>query len=750
MLGSRRTFLKDTGAGLGAAWGGLRILAEAGSTSRGANSLEGLRPAGQFIYGAHFYRPPNPPRSERREMLRTIAQHYHFNIIRVYPTWDYYHRAPDKFVFDEIEEVMKYCDEFGLKVLMGIVMETAPYWLEQAHPEARFVDAKGQAQRLEGSSAQITGGWPGLCLDWEPVRQAASDFIRELAKVVASHPSMYAYDCWNEPHIEPAWQRNIWASPQERLYCYCPQTIAEFQRWLELRYQTIERLNQAWTRQFPNFEAIDPPRAMGTYADWVDWRRYIMDRSTKYMHFRADTVRSADSQHVIESHGAHHPPIDAAVESGTNAWRLAEVVDVWGLSNFPRWAGSPLHIGAAKLDITRSNAAGKDFWMTELQGGHANTGLSRSPQMRPRDVRSWNWLAVASGAKGVVYWAYLAEATGREATGFGLVNRDGTTTDRAEEAARNNQLIQAHWDLIQEFRPKPRVAVLFDYDNALLAYAMSGNEEVSAASFRGYYKALWNMDLRADFIEPAGIDKDDYQVVIVPWHLVGKKQTCESLRRFAESGGTVILETAFGMFDENFYYNPVVPPHGLHEAFGYREEQGLVVYPKPAPENVSPSDRVYYQPEIEFTAPINVRLTAHTFLTPLRLLSSEAIAKSFDNAVVSRKKVGKGEVYYFGTNLGASIAAGENGGIELLRAIISHKVQPDVTADKLRPRLIEGSGKSLLAVFNDTPQDQTSQVRLPSRYRKATDLHRQADLPVAQGCLSVTVPFEDVVVLLLE
>ena len=750
MLSSRRTFLKGTAAGVGAAWGGLRILAEAGSVAGGANSPAGSRRAGQFIYGTHFYRPPNPPRSERREMLRTIAQHYQFNIIRVYPTWDYYNRAPDKFVFDEIEEVMKYCDEFGLKVLMGIVMETAPYWLEQAHPEARFVDAKGQPQRLEGSSAQITGGWPGLCLDWEPVREAASRFIRELAKLVASHPSMYAYDCWNEPHIEPAWQRNIWASPQERLYCYCTQTIAEFHQWLERRYQTIERLNEAWTRQFPNFEAIDPPRAMGTYADWVDWRRYIMDRSAKYMHFRADTVRSADSQHVIESHGAHHPPIDAAVESGTNGWRLAEVVDVWGLSNFPRWAGFSLHIGAAKLEITRCNAAGKDFWTTELQGGHANEGLSRGPQMRPRDVRSWNWLAVASGAKGIVYWAYLAEATGREATGFGLVNRDGTTTDRAEEAARNNQLIQAHWNLIREFRLKPRVAILFDYDNTLLAYAMSGNEDVSTQSFRGYYKAIWNLDLRADFIEPAGLEKGDYQVVIVPWHPVGKKETCESLRRFAGSGGTVILETAFGMFDENFYYNPVVPPHGLHEAFGYREEQSLVVYPKPAPENVSPSDRVYYQPEIEFSAPVNVRLKGHTFLTPVRLLSAEAIAKSFEHTVAARKQVEKGEIYYIGTNLGASIAAGENGGIELLRAIIGKKVQPEVTADKLRPRLIEGSSQSLLTVFNDTLQDQTSRVQLPSRYRKATALHRQVEVPIAQGSLSVTVPFEDVVVLLLE
>jgi hypothetical protein len=311
-------------------------------------------------------------------------------------------------------------------------------------------------------------------------------------------------------------------------------------------------------------------------------------------------------------------------------------------------------------------------------------------------------------------------------------------------------LIQAHWDLIQEFRPKPRVAILFDYDNTLLAYAMSGNEEASTASFRGYYKALWNMDLWADFIEPAGLNKGDYQVVIVPWHLVGKKQTCESLRRFAASGGTVILETAFGMFDENFYYNPIVPPHGLHEAFGYREEPSLVVYPKPAPENVSPSDRIYYQPEIELSAPINVRLKGHTFLTPVRLLSAEAIAKSFEHTVASRKQFEKGEVYYFGTNLGASITAGENGAIQLLRAIIWNKVQPEVTADKVRPRLIEGSSKSLLAVFNDTSQDQTSQVRLPSRYRKAMDLHRQVELPLAQGSLSITVPFEDVVVLLLE
>ena len=45
--------------------------------------------------------------------------------------------------------------------------------------------------------------------------------------------------------------------------------------------------------------------------------------------------------------------------------------------------------------------------------------------MRPRDIRIYNWLAMATGAKGVIYWNYQAEATGREATGYGLVARSG-------------------------------------------------------------------------------------------------------------------------------------------------------------------------------------------------------------------------------------------------------------------------------------------------------------------------------------
>ncbi len=48
-----------------------------------------------FLYGTQFYRPPSPPRAMRRELLKTIAEEYKFNTIRIWPNWDYVNPEPD-------------------------------------------------------------------------------------------------------------------------------------------------------------------------------------------------------------------------------------------------------------------------------------------------------------------------------------------------------------------------------------------------------------------------------------------------------------------------------------------------------------------------------------------------------------------------------------------------------------------------------------------------------------------------------
>src|ERR1019366_1098065 len=150
------------------------------------------------------------------------------------------------------------------------------------------------------------------------------------------------------------------------------------------------------------------------------------------------------------------------------------------------------------------------------------------------------------------------------------------------------------------------------------------------------------------------------------------------------NGGTLLIETGFGMYDERFYYNPVVPPEELDQLFGYREGESLGVNPRPPAKDVPASDRVYNEPEITFTAPVPARIKAHTYLTPIEVTSAQPIARCQGMTVAATNKVGKGRVYYFGTNLGASIATGSEGGIELLRAIVTKVVNPAVAGGKGR------------------------------------------------------------------
>ncbi len=110
MQTSRRTFLRSTAPAIALTWGGLRLYS--GHAEKRAINVRAV-PAHEFICGSLVYRPPNPPREQRRKVLQMLSQEHHFNLMRAFPTWDYYQRGPNQYNFEEIEELMQYCDELG-------------------------------------------------------------------------------------------------------------------------------------------------------------------------------------------------------------------------------------------------------------------------------------------------------------------------------------------------------------------------------------------------------------------------------------------------------------------------------------------------------------------------------------------------------------------------------------------------------------------------------------------------------------
>ncbi|MBI2842487.1 MAG: beta-galactosidase [Armatimonadetes bacterium] len=710
-----------------------------------------------FYYGVEFHRPPNPPRSERRKELQRIKNEFGFNIIRLYPGWAYYQPAPENCDLTELHEILDICDEIGLSAFPGLQIEEAPYWAGKMLPHALYVNARGEPYTLRSRCASQYGGWPGLCYDNEDARELAEHYMRQFVTELKDHPSVMGFDLWNEVHFTPVVGNSLWFNPDDCLYCFCQATVRKFQAWLEQKYGTIDALNGAWVRRYTCWEEIIPPQIHATYPDWLDYLNFIRKDVTELTAWRAGIVRELAPNKLLLLHACSMPPVDPGALFGTNSRDVAKHVDVWGGSLFPLWFSMcSVSTFAAKLDILRSDADGIPFWAAELQGGPGQvTGLKRGPMVEPKHIRLWNWLAIAAGAKGIVYWQYRAEMAGLEAGGAGLVRRSGETTPRAEEAAKTFEIIQKHEKLIETYTPKPEVAILYDQDNAILTFAMDADERVSLESHRGYYEAIWRLDTLADFVMPHDIPSLQHKVLIVPWHPIECRQSFAAIDAFARKGGVVIVENALGLIDPNGIINSTIPSGSLAESWGIEEEEGLYVNNSDEPTGATgflpgfsvsylgayrmPTEGIYNGAYIEFNSPIPARVRARTFVTPLGLSgSAEPVAVCEGHIVGGRVRIGAGTVYYFGTNIGQSIYYGDIEAIKLIFAIIDPLLSPRVRGERLRPRLIEDDREALLVVVNESRERVEETIKVPRRYERARNVYSADESSIRKGLIALS------------
>ena len=111
--------------------------------------------------------------------------------------------------------------------------------------------------------------------------------------------------------------------------------------------------------------------------------------------------------------------LETLPSSTHNEWRSAAEVDTWGLTWIAARKGDEPWKQFQALDLVRGGARGKPFWHAEAQGGP----LWMQPQVinRPRedgripdaeDVRLWNLISCAGGARGILYLP-LAASSGR-------------------------------------------------------------------------------------------------------------------------------------------------------------------------------------------------------------------------------------------------------------------------------------------------------------------------------------------------
>lgn len=497
-----------------------------------------------------------------------------FNSVKTWIEWSYCEPSEGEYNFENLKMVLDLADEAGLKVIIQVYGESAPDWVGNRFPDGLF-----EAQTGDKIKPQVA---PGYCIDHPGVKEAFTNFFKEAARIAVQYPSFYGWDLWSEPHIVQ------WGSPgwiPDAQYCFCPNTQKRFQEWLKLKYGSLENLNKLWYRNLKKWEDVEAPRfgTILTYTDFMDWKSFMYQKMAEDLKLRYDAVRTYDKTHVATAHAAPVSLFSSPYGAGAeDCFLMSAQVDYYGLSHYPKhnqpgdWVPWRFMAGA---DFSYSaNKQNGGYYVGEFQAGFGTVGLNISDPVTPEDHRIWVLSCLATGAKGIFTYAYYPMSSGYESGGYGLINLDGTLTERSIELGKLAKDIDNHGDIFSSAKPlKPQIALLYNP----LSQMMGGTRRVGSSdghtnSLIGYYRFLSDQNIPVDFIHRQDLESGDlsqYKLLIVPYALMFNKKAAEGLKEFVNKGGYVLSEARLAWNDERGYSSDVIPGLGLSDVFGVRESK---------------------------------------------------------------------------------------------------------------------------------------------------------------------------------
>ena len=214
--------------------------------------------------------------------------------------------------------------------------------------------------------------------------------------------------------------------------------------------------------------------------------------------------------------------------------------------------------------------------MGELQSGYGIHGTTVGSPVTAGDLEMWTWGMVSRGARAINYYAFYPMNAGYESGGYGMVNLDGSLTDRSRHAGEIAKQIQANADLLLNAKPETaQAAVVFSPLAPLVGgYDEDGSRIAMHQAVAGYHRMFFERNVRLDVLSASELAQDHlegYKLVILPYPLMLTQEEADALRAYAEGGRHLFIEARPGWVDERGHAQERVPGFGWDRMLGVRE-----------------------------------------------------------------------------------------------------------------------------------------------------------------------------------
>jgi beta-galactosidase len=599
------------------------------------------------LYGVAYYNEymPQPTATAQDEQLAkdvAMMKDAGLSVVRMgESTWSLWEPEDGRFEYAWMDRVVDAMAKAGIKVILGTPTYSIPAWMAHQHPEI-LADRIPPGQFGGQPVKSAYGIRQNMDTDSPAYRFYAERLIRHIVAHYKDNPTVIGWQLDNETSSYEAANDDVFLG---------------FQHYLEKKFTTPEALSKAWFLNYWGEDLHrweDLPRRDGTISTSykLEWTRWSQMRVTDFLGWQAVLVRESAgaAQFVTTDYGGM---MKRDVNEEAIAAHLDVVADNIYHGTQDHYDGSSQ---ALQSDFSRSLKHG-NFLVTETNA--QTIGWSSQGQFPPYDgqLRQDVYTYLSQGANMVEYWHWHSIHGGQETYWKGILSHDLEPNRAYAEMARTAHELQRIGPELVGLQKKNDVAILWSRDSANAIAFMPYGGAVPANSWSGepdgyqslvqqMHRALYDLNVSADFVFPETKDFSPYKLLIVPALYIADDALLQRISDYVKQGGHVVMTFKSGFANENSAVRWQRAPGPLREAAGvsYQEfsslEKPLAL--KGDPYGVGAENKAEYW--AEFLIPEHAK--------PLAYYDHPFFGKW---PAITRNEFGRGALVYEGTGLTAKL-----------------------------------------------------------------------------------------------
>lgn len=459
--------------------------------------------------------------------------------------WSRLEQGDENWNFDWTHRILRLLESEKMKAVLCTPTGAPPAWLTAKHPETLLVPRNGK--RAKHGARKHYCPTSRVCRDYS--NRIASKMFEELG----GYPNVIAWQIDNELGFNP---------------CWCGECEAAFRERMRERYQTLDRLNEAWGlafwgREFYSWDEVGLPQSeFDGHEPHQEFQEFYSDQIIGFMNEQVATLRAKGCRTPITSNMmADFPMIDY--------WKMAESLDFIAWDNYFDLYTLPGNSLAHHL--MRSLKNGKGYWTYENGVNSASPWLQPPPGFNIVHGVS----ALAHGEEGHTFFPWRTFPFAHEQDLQGLLDW-GSRPRKALAEVKALREILTELNRIDLPAISPRAAIVYSYPNYWGASYYYDKNYYARNSYRAYwpevesfYHGLFDLGVGCDCVPP-GADLSRYALVLTPGLCLVDDGHIDGFRDHVERGGVLVTgRKSFAKTPHNSYWTCDHPTR-LTDVFGLR------------------------------------------------------------------------------------------------------------------------------------------------------------------------------------